>query len=241
MTLSRSARFGLTAAALTAGLTAAAGPGFAVAGAGKVQDIFVTNGDSAPVPTKAIGTTKVDATGQTLTINGTADVSGSRVDATGSKVDATGSTVTIDGEVPVRVTNPAADAAERTPFQQEFVIPLSANVPEPLLGLVGSKVLREQSAGERLVITNVAGGGTEAQDALVMFRLSDFCQGQPRISSLPVALSVQPEGAYPAFNQPVHYEIAPEHCLSAELRYANRSADGLAQYPVMISGYTVSE
>lgn len=65
----------LATGVLTTSLTIALGPGFAVATAQSigesVQDVFVTNDAHNPVA--------VDASGHTITINGSADVSGSTV------------------------------------------------------------------------------------------------------------------------------------------------------------------
>ena len=130
MTLNRTARACLVTSVFTAGVVVAAGPTLATAAVDAYKDVIVRNDEKNPVLTKATGVTKVDATGQTLTISGVVDANGSKVDATGSKVDvtgskvdATGSSVTVQGDpnaapVPVEVTNQAASAAAAEPLSK---------------------------------------------------------------------------------------------------------------------------
>lgn len=123
MALTKTARACLVTGVFTAGVVVAAGPTLATAAVDAYKDVVVRNGEDNPVPTKATGTTKVDATGQTLTINGVVDANGSKVDATGSKVDASGSSVTIQGDpsadpVPVTVTNEPASGAAAEPLSK---------------------------------------------------------------------------------------------------------------------------
>lgn len=77
LTLTTTMKACLLTGVVGAGLTAAIGPGFAVAAAETVQEVFITNDRANRVP--------VDASGQTITVSGTADVSGSSVEV----VDAT--------------------------------------------------------------------------------------------------------------------------------------------------------
>jgi hypothetical protein len=112
MKLTRTARACLATGIVTTGAAVAAGPSLATAAGEAFKDVVVRNGDAQPIPTKAIGTTKVDATGQTLT-----------VDATGSKVDASGSTVKVQGDpaaapIPVEVTNQASSGAAAEPLSK---------------------------------------------------------------------------------------------------------------------------
>lgn len=71
MSLSTTVKACLVTGTAVAAITAAAGPGFAVAAAETVQEVFVANDARNPVP--------VDASGRTLTVTGDADVSGSTV------------------------------------------------------------------------------------------------------------------------------------------------------------------
>lgn len=229
--MTRTGRACIAACAVTAGITAAAGPGFAGAAADKIQSVFITNsGEGEAIPTRATGVTPVDASGHTLTINGTADVSG-------SKVDASGSTITIQGDpgdaLPVQVMS-----TEPTTYQKRFFVEQSANVALPLRGLINSDMLLKMPAGEKLTVTHVTGGGGGMHDAVSYVRLMDWCKGEQAspVTTLPLVVSPNAEGAWPVVSQDVSFEIGPGRCLHVEVRRQGAASDGIT-YPMTVIGH----
>jgi hypothetical protein len=236
MPSSKPLRAGLVAAVFAAGLTAAAGPGFATAAVSKVQDVFITNDSTSAVPTRVTGTTRVDATGQMLTIGGTADVSG-------SKVDASGSTITVQGRaddpVPVTVTNQpgAGSGSAPVPFQIRAQVSPQEDAPAGLEGLFGSKVVKRMGADERLTITHVSGGGGSTRDALTYLRIADHCDVPTSQSTvMPVLLQPNAEGAWPVVNQAVTFEVGPGKCVDVELRWREPAIQGQV-YGITLTGF----
>lgn len=156
MHLSKTARAGLAAAALTAGVLTATGPGFAVAAVETAKDVIVRNPDSAPVPMKAIGTTKVDASGQTLTINGV--------------VDASKAPITIRGDasrpVPVTVVGTPAEAPLQT----------TARIAYATTERIGVTTI-EVPEGETWTIERVGYGSAEPEQDAVGLTLTDGATG----------------------------------------------------------------
>lgn len=195
----------LVTGALGAGLTAAVGPGFAVAAvetaSETVQEVFITNDRANPVP--------VDLTTKTITINGTADVSGSTVTVTGENGEA----------LPVEVTNGG------TPEPFQFAGAASSNVTFAQLDFV------QLPADRRLTVTNFS--ITDTTEDMREASLIAVCDGKT------VGLStgeIFEQGDRLAIHEPTTLEV-PAGCSGRAVIKRGNKYSGTTSHRVYVTGY----
>jgi hypothetical protein len=204
-------------------------PGLAGAAADKLQDVFVTNSASSPIPVKPIGTTKVDATGSKVDVTGSSVGITGKVDATGSKVDATGSKVTLDtsgGPVPVQVTNQApGGASEPEHFQKTFRLDFTNDA----FAESDSYTVPD---GRGVEIDFASGADTSHK--LVDLRVLQVCGGDGGSMYIPL-VPLQP-GAAQAFTQEMLLHANPGTCI--KIAGQRTSAGGDYMYVTLTGHYT---
>lgn len=174
----------IVAAGACLAIGAAFGPSLATAAIDSAKDVIVRNTDAEPVPTRAIGTTQVDASGSTVTVQGSPSAPA----------------------VPVQVTNqpPAAPAEEHVQTFTEMTIPGGETHHR--------QVLLEVPAGKRFVARQLSGEVLTVQDGAIRAQVSAHNFNPNR--SFTIALPLTPGLGNDAeslnrgiFNEEMHFEV----------------------------------